>query len=82
MRVIYKWAIPLDDRAHVVDGRPIHLAKQNGKIIVWCEVDLRLPQQSHELQLVGTGHKYAGRALFTVADPPFIWHLIDVKADD
>ena len=60
---------------------PLHVAPQGGLIRLWAEVETNSPEKTHRFQIIGTGHEVPKGAQYlgTVLDPPFVWHLYQLR---
>jgi hypothetical protein len=79
MRTVWKYQLDVGRNLLEVPRNPKWLAvgQQNGRMMVWVEVDDEANEVTYELQVVGTGcvAPSAGRYIGTVQTPPYVRHV-------
>ena len=87
---IYKYEIPLTDEIiemEIHDNYALcEVGQQDGKLFMWCVVDIHAKLVKRYFKIVGTGHKIEGIEnlcfLRTIQMPNgLVWHLFEVSSD-
>ncbi|CAB4151653.1 hypothetical protein UFOVP685_56 [uncultured Caudovirales phage] len=85
---IFKYEIPITDEIiamEIPDNYALcHVGQQDGKLFMWCAVDIHAKLVKRRFKIVGTGHKIVGiESLFflrTIQMPNgLVWHLFEVS---
>lgn len=76
------WKFPLNDWVTEIDipegAKVVHVARQNGLMTLWAEVDSTKPTWSRGVAIVGTGHPILVRDathVGSILDGEFVWHI-------
>jgi len=87
MRVIYKYGINapgLTELTLPAGAKPLAVGLQNGKPVVWVDIDIDQPEVEYELHTFGTGQSlptdtvnYVG----TLVQDWLVWHVYYQLAD-
>jgi hypothetical protein len=84
---IFKYEIPITDEIiamEIPDNYALcEVGQQNGKLFMWCVVDIHANIIKRYFKIVGTGHKIEGiehlSFLRTIQMPNgLVWHLFEV----
>lgn len=87
MRTIYRYSVPVDLRAHIVEltGEILSVGCRDPRFVeFWAEHDEAVQEISRTFQVFGTGHdlphdaRYVGTAV--TPNEVFVWHLYELVA--
>lgn len=84
MLTIHKYQLKIDDtlqQLSIPEGGDIVAADiQGDALCLWAQVDTDEEFEARFFKVIGTGHVVPEHAeyLFTVHQPPFVWHIYEV----
>ena len=84
MRVIYKYQIDLAPRTDIempYGAKILTVGRQDGKLMLWAEIDANNLMAKRIIWLIGTGWSAACSEhcpyIGTIFDGDFVWHIYD-----
>lgn len=84
MRTIWKYPIGESFTLSMPTGaRVVHAERQGQTLCLWAEVETTAAPAERTFEVVGTGHPIPAGAVHvhTWQDPPYVWHLYEVLAE-